>query len=165
MKIVKFHPGKCSLQVRENHSFLLQKTKCTGAALSEACEILCKSLLIAAKTTGNSSSMMMTCFPTFHTWRVPLSSDEDYLKDSLTCACGMVTESANKLCPVNELKLDSFSLMNDVNWKEEMCKLQHISQTKSCLIDSYVSNVSAFRNAVFTAIMMLNVGNCLQDVN
>lgn len=107
--------------------------------------------------------MMMTSFPTFHSWRVPLNSDEFDHDNIFTCNCGMVTESAEKLMPVNEVNLKILKV--DTVWKEEVCKLQQISQTKSCVVDSYISNVSAFRKAVFTAIMMLNVGNCLQDIN
>lgn len=150
-------------QVKENQSCILEKTKCTASALSTASEIFIKSLLQVAKTTGYSGAMMMTSFPTFHSWRIPLNSDEFDHDHILTCNCGMVTEPAEKLMPVNEVNLKILKV--DTVWKEEVCKLQQISQTKSCVVDSYISNVSAFRKAVFTAIMMLNVGNCLQDIN
>lgn len=150
-------------KVKENQSFILEKTKCTPAALSTASEIFCQSLLQVAKTTGYSEAMMMTCFPTFHSWRVPLNRAEFDHDNMLTCGCGMVTTLAIKLMPVNEVNSKIFK--GDTIGKEEVCKLQQIAQTKSCVVDPYISNVSAFRKAVFTAIMMLNVGNCLQDIN
>lgn len=150
-------------KLKENQSCILEKTKWTASALSTASEIFIKSLLQVAKTTGYSGAMMMTSFPTFHSWRVPLNSDEFDHDHILTCNCGMVNEPAEKLMPVNEVNLKILKV--DTVWKEEVCKLQQISQTKSCVVDSYISNVSAFRKAVFTAIMMLNVGNCLQDIN
>lgn len=150
-------------QVKENQGFILEKTKCTASALLAASEIFIKSVLQVAKTTGYSGAMMMTSFPTFHSWRVPLNSDDFDHDNVLTCNCGMVTEPAKKLMPVNEVNLTILKV--DTVLKEEVYKLQQFSQSKSCVVDSYISNVSAFRKAVFTAIMMLNVGNCLQDIN
>lgn len=89
-------------KVKENQGFILEKTKCTASALSAASEIFIKSVLQVAKTTGYSGAMMMTSFPTFHSWRVPLNSDDFDHDNVLTCNCGMVTEPAKKLMPVNE---------------------------------------------------------------
>ncbi|XP_062604775.1 molecular chaperone MKKS-like [Saccostrea cucullata] len=152
-------------KMEEKRSSVLENTMCTSSALSAACEILCNSLLQVARSSGHLGVMMMTTFPTFHCWRVPLDSDKHYDLDTLTCSCGMVTEKMDNLNSVNDIKIHSRSSINDIVLKNEISNLQQISQTKSCIVDLYVSNVSALRNAVSTANMMLNVGNCLQDIN
>ncbi|XP_061174038.1 molecular chaperone MKKS-like [Saccostrea echinata] len=152
-------------KMEEKRSSVLENTMCTSSALSAACEIFCNSLLQVAKSSGHPGVMMMTSFPTFHCWRVPLDSDEHCNLDNLTCSCGMVTEQMDNLMSVNDVKIDSHSSIKDAVLKNDISNLQQISQTKSCIVDSYISNVSALRNAVSTANMILNVGNCLQDIN
>jgi hypothetical protein len=151
--------------VNEKRNSILEKIGCTSSALSSACEIFCKSLLQVAMTTGHTGVMMMTSFPTFHCWRVPLDSDEQLDTETLACACGAVTEHFESLVSLSDVNVDAYSSLDDSILKSEVSKIQQTSQMEMCVLDSYITYSSAFRKAVFTANMVLNIGNCLQDIN